>query len=134
VLIEVNDRPIVPFLLEAFSIAPHRFCIAVDVAWLKNGSHHFALSPMKRAFADEEPVATEGAMDEPPLTQVIGVLNQDALHIFGFVEQNQRERPEMKAAHIASVCHLEKEVQGIFAHEGRKTSDEWPLADKWNAF
>jgi hypothetical protein len=61
------------------------------------------------AFADEEPVATEGAMDDPSLAHVIGVLNQDTLHIFGVVEQNQRVWPEMKAAHIASVCHIKKE-------------------------
>jgi len=133
-LIEVNDRAIVPLLLEAFTIPHNRFRISGDVPWLKHGSHQFALSPMKLSFADEKPVATERVMDEPSFAQVIGVLNQDALHMFGFVAQDQRERPEMKAADIASLRHLEKEVQGIFLHKGRKASDEWPLADEWNDF
>jgi hypothetical protein len=134
VLIEVKDRSVVPLLLEAFTIAHYRFRIGSDVPWLKNGSHHFALSPVKLSFANEKPVATECVMDEPSLAQVISVLNKDALHMFGFVEQDYRERPDMKAADIATLCHLEQEVHGIFVHEGRKTSDERPLADKWNAF
>jgi hypothetical protein len=134
VLIEVNDRAIVPLLLDAFSIPHNRFRIGGDLPWLKNWSHQFALSPMKLSFADEEPVASECAMDEPSLAQVRGVRNQDTLHMFGFVEQDQRERPEMKAADIASLCHMQKEGQGIFLHKGRKASDEWPFADKWNYF
>jgi hypothetical protein len=134
VLIEVNDRAIVPLLLEPFSIPHHRFRVSGEVPWLKKGSHHFALSLVKLSFADEQPVAAESMMDEPSFAQVIGVLHQETLHMFSFVEQDQRERPEMKAADIAFLCHLEQEVHGIFLRKGRKTSNEWPLANKWNAF
>jgi hypothetical protein len=51
---------------------------------LKHRSHQFALSVMKCPFAHKETVATECPMDDSPLAQVRGMLNQEALRMLRF--------------------------------------------------
>src|SRR5437588_3988119 len=109
VRIEVNDRAILPLLLEALSILHHRLRIGGNMTWLKHRGHQFALAAMKLPFTDEETIPTKRLMYELSFAKVIGMLNQDALYMFCSIEQNQGNWPHMQATNSTVLCRSYKE-------------------------
>src|SRR5947209_10776725 len=89
------------------------------MTWLKKRSHQFALVAMKLPFADEEAIPTKCLMYELSLAKVIGMLNQDTLHIFCSIEQNQEDWPHMQATNIPVLSRSYKKGQAILPHNGR---------------
>ena len=102
------------------------------MTWLKKRSHQFALVAMKLPFADEEAIPTKCLMYELSLAKVIGMLNQDALHMFCSIEQKQGDWPHMQAANSPVLRHSHKEGQAILPQNGRQTPDQWKLTNVGN--
>src|SRR5258708_2577658 len=127
--IEVNDRAILPLPLEALSRLYHRLRIGGDMTWLKHRGHQFALVAMKLPFADEEAIATKCLMYELSRAKVIGMVNQDALHMFWSIKQNQGDWPQMQATNSPMLRRSYKEGQAILPHHGRQAPDQWKLTD-----
>ena len=65
--------------------------IASNLAGLEGRGHQFALPTVKLPFADEETIACKGLMHQPSLVKIISMLDQNALDMFWFVEQNHRD-------------------------------------------
>jgi hypothetical protein len=71
---------------------------------------------MKITFAAHNAIANRRAhniMNRGALIEGIGMLNQDALNVLRFIEENAREWPKVDAAHIGSASHALKETQAV---------------------
>ena len=61
-LIEVNDCPIVPFLLNLFPLVSYAIHITSNLTELKGGGHQLALPTVKLSFTNKETIACKGLM------------------------------------------------------------------------
>ena len=99
------------------------------MTWLKHRGHQFALVAVILPFADKEAIPTKCLMYELSLAKVIDMLNQDALHMFCSIEQNQGDWPHMQATNSPVLRRSYKEGQAILPHNGRQTPDQWKLTN-----
>src|SRR5579884_3014319 len=74
-LIEVDDCPIVPFLLNLFPIVSYAIHIVSNLTRLKGRGHQLALPTVNLSFTDEETIACKGLMHQLTLVKIISKLD-----------------------------------------------------------
>ena len=108
-LTHIHRLPILPSLLNLFTIFHHQVCITANVPGLKRGSYQLALSPVEIPLANEDSIANQGTkclMHSLPFIKIVGVLDKNVVHILRCIEENKREGSKMEAANItAFLCH-----------------------------
>ena len=117
-----NGGTIKPGLLDLFTVVSHDAGVAGNMAWLERWRHELALVAVEIAFATEDTITncgTKGTMNGDAFVEVIGMFDQNALDVLGFVEQDGRKRSKMHATDVALVCHTLQEAQTIFAKAGQ---------------
>ncbi len=78
----------------------------------------------------EDAVANQGAkgiMDCHTFVEVIGVLDQNALYVLWFVEQDGGERSKMHAVDVACARNALQEAQAIFGEIGQAPDKRVPV-------
>jgi|GEM_PF-4793064 len=73
------------------------------MAWLKGRRHELALVAVKIAFATKDTVTNGWAksiMDCHTFVEVIGMLDQNAMNMLRFVEQDDGKRSKMHAIDV----------------------------------
>lgn len=105
--IDVNTTTTGPSLLDLLGISAHGVCIAGNMTRLERGSHELALVTMKisitRSKASTQDRA-EDCTDSDAFVEVIGMVDQNALHVLWFIKQDTRERPKMDVANVSFMC------------------------------
>jgi hypothetical protein len=106
--VDVDDGTINPGLLDLFAVIAHDLGIAGNMTRLEEGSHELALATVKIALATEDAITEKGTdefMNSHAFVEVIGMVDQNAVNVFWFVEQDARERTKMHAADVAFLGH-----------------------------
>ena len=104
VLVDIDNALIMPGLLNLFAVVPHNIGITYNMAWLERWGHDLALMTVKITFATEDAIAdygTKGIMNCQAFIKVIGMLDQDAMDMLWFIEQDGGEWSEMQTTNIA---------------------------------
>src|SRR5205823_2119991 len=84
--------------------------------------YELTLMTVEITFATEDAVTNRGAkgiMDCHSFVEVIGMFDENALHMFWFIEQDTGKRPKMHATDIACTCHTLQEAQAVFSEVGQ---------------
>src|SRR5258708_4709844 len=105
-LVQVDRRPVGPLACDQFAVLHDGLDIIGDVARLKHRDHQFALFAVKVALADKETIALDGFVHKLALGEIVGMLDQDGLDVFGLVEKENRDGSKVKAADIADLGQL----------------------------
>ena len=104
VLVDIDNAIIEPDLLNLFAVVSHSPGIAGNMTWLERWGHDFALMAVEITFATEDAIAdygTKGIMNCQAFIKVIGMLDQDAMDMRWFIEQDGGEWSEMQTTNIA---------------------------------
>ena len=119
---DINHATNWPGLLEALTIIPYSIGITGDMAWLESWGHELALTAMLLAFATNDAVKDHRRQvtttQRDAFIEVARMLNQNALHVFGFVKEHTGEWPETEAAHISHAGHALQKAQAISCNVG----------------
>jgi hypothetical protein len=104
-------------VLDVFAVMAHEIGIAGDMTRLERWGHQLALVTVKIAFTQEEAIAENGTnecMQANTFVKIVGMFDEDAMHVLWCIEQDARERPDVHAADITFCCLTPQEVQAIF--------------------
>src|SRR5262249_41083969 len=126
-LIEINDGPIPPRVLQVFTVRSHESGIVRNMARLEGRSHEFPLVVVKSALAREDAIAKDRAkalLADQSFVEGVGLFNQNPLNLFWCVEEDAGERTQTHVADIACLCEALQEAQTIFAKIGH-TAEKW---------
>src|SRR5437588_10377670 len=98
-LAHIHRLPILPPLLNLFTIFHHQVCITANVPRLKRGSYQLALSPVEIPLANEDSIANQGTkclMHSLPFIKIVGVLDKNVVHILRCIERTRGKGPKWK--------------------------------------
>jgi len=88
---------------------------------LKGRGHELALAPVELPLAAEDAIANggpEGMMNGYAFVEVVGMFDQNAVEVFGFVEQDAWEWTKAHAVDITHARNPKQQVEAIFPEVG----------------
>src|SRR5690242_20017762 len=67
------------------------------------------------------------------LIEIIGMLNQKALHQFRSIELHQRERPKMETSNVPTFTSNAQEKAETILLKCKHTANQWRFCNSWNS-
>jgi len=98
-LIDVNQDPIGPGLLDVLAVITHDLSIT-NMPWLERRGHELPLVTVEIIFSTENTITANGTTERKDgfaFVEVIGMFDQNAVDVLWCVEQDGRERSKSTA-------------------------------------